>query len=52
MKVKCTVPVQIYDPGLTGIYHTGQVVEGEKAAELLDRYPQYFVAEPEGSEGE
>lgn len=42
MKVKCMMPVQVYDDGLTGVYAAGQEVEGENAQLLADRYPQYF----------
>lgn len=42
MKAVCTRPVEIYDEGLTGVYRPGQVVEGEKARLLVERYPEYF----------
>lgn len=48
MKAKCLMPVQVYDEGLTGCYAAGQVVEGEQARRLLDRYPEYFEVVPNG----
>ena len=46
-KAICVVPVQLYDPELTGRYAAGQVLEGDRALAVLDRYPDYFrPAEP------
>lgn len=44
MKAKCVMPVEIYDEGLRGYYQAGQIVEGEAAAKLIERYPALFVA--------
>lgn len=42
MKAICLIPVQIYEPGLAGIYKKGQVVDGAAARRLVERYPEYF----------
>ncbi|GMU21151.1 MAG: hypothetical protein KJZ84_23960 [Bryobacteraceae bacterium] len=44
MKAICSVPVQIYDEGLAGVYRAGQVIDGAAARRLAERYPEYFRA--------
>jgi hypothetical protein len=45
-KAVCIMPVQLYGE-LAGLYDTGQVLEGERAALALERHPDYFrPAEP------
>lgn len=39
----CSVPVQVYDDDLAGVYEVGDVLTGEKARLALKRYPDYFV---------
>jgi hypothetical protein len=51
MRAICSIPVQLYDEGLTGIYAVGDVIEGEKARLVLERYPQYFVPDAEPKQG-
>jgi hypothetical protein len=41
-KAVCTVPVQLYDAELAGMYQPGAVLEGEKATLALARYPHCF----------
>lgn len=49
MKAVCMRPVEIYDEGLTGVYKPGQVVEGEQARLLVERYPEFFEPRREAS---
>jgi hypothetical protein len=42
-KAVCNRPVQLYDEELAGLYQAGQVLEGEKAALAIERYPDYFA---------
>jgi hypothetical protein len=39
----CRMPVELYDSDLRGYYKAGDVLDGEKAAAVLDRYPMYFA---------
>jgi hypothetical protein len=48
LKAICSIPVQIYDREIAGIYDVGDALEGEKARLALVRYPQYFVEELPG----
>ena len=51
MKAICRVPVEIYDDDLRGVYAPGQVVEGQRAKSLVERYPQHFDAVRAQKEG-
>jgi len=36
--------VQIYEQGLEGSYEAGQVIAGDRAALLVEKYPFWFEA--------